>query len=128
MLVVRWADSLAVVAAKGWERLATIVGRERLRLGYRSLRAFAAESGLSPRTLDSIEHHRKTSYDPATLSALESALGWRVGSVERVLKGLDPQPIEDKDLEVLLAAWPKLPPSARRMLAIQAAEGARAED
>lgn len=111
-----------------WERLATVVARERMRLGYRSLPAFAAASGLSARTLDSIEHYRKTSYDPATLSALESALGWRTGSVERVLRGLDPEPIEDKDLQVLLAAWPKLSPSARRMMAIQAAEGARAED
>lgn len=101
---------------------------ERLRQGHRSLAAFAAASGLSRTTVDSLEHGRKESYDPATLSTLEGALGWRAGSVERVLSGLDPQPVEDADLAAVTNAWPRLSAGSRRMLAILATEAARARE
>lgn len=94
----------------------------RAALGY-SIAQLAAVSGLSTSTLDSIEHNRKVSYDPATLAALESALRWRSGSVDRVLRGLEPLPMEDPDLEAVIAAWPRLSPGARRMLRILAVEG-----
>lgn len=97
----------------------------RLHQGHRSMAAFAASSGLSRTTVDSIEHGRKTSYDPGTLAALEDALGWQPGSVERVLHGLDPLPIEDPDLAAVLNAWPRLSAGSRRILAIAATEAAR---
>jgi transcriptional regulator with XRE-family HTH domain len=102
------------------------VTTQRAYLGY-SLAQLASISGLSTSTLDNVEHGRKTSYDPATISALERALRWQHGSVERILNGLEPQPMQDPDLDALIAAWPKLSPGARRMLRILATEGARAE-
>jgi hypothetical protein len=100
----------------------------RLRQGHRSIAAFAAATGLSRTTLDSIEHARKYAYDPATLATLEGALGWQAGSVERVLAGLDPQPVEDPDLAAVTNAWPRLSSGSRRMLAILATEAARTRE
>lgn len=100
----------------------------RLRQGHRSLAAFAAATGLSRTTLDSIEHARKNSYDPATLAVLEGALGWQAGSVERVLSGLEPLPVEDPDLTAVTNAWPRLSAGSRRMLAILATEAARTRE
>lgn len=77
--------------------------------------------------MDSIEHARKTSYDPGTFATLEDALGWQPGSVERVLHGLEPQPVEDPDLAAVMNNWAKLSPGSRRMLAILATEAARRE-
>lgn len=114
-----------------WERLGARVTAERVRRGYRSMAAFAAMSGLSTSTLDSLEHGRKESYDPATIAALERALeralGWRTGSVQRVLSGLEPLPDGDPDLTALLDVWPRLSGGSRRMLRILATEAARAE-
>lgn len=113
--------------SSSWERLGALVTAERVRRGHRSLAAFAAASGLSTSTLDSIEFGRKTSYSPTTISALEHALGWRTGSVERVLKGLEPQLDEDPDLTAVIDAWPQLSAGSRRMLRILATEAARAD-
>lgn len=110
-----------------WVRLGAQVTAERVRRGHRSLAAFSAASGLSTSTLDSIEYGRKSSYSPATLSALEYALGWKAGSVDRVLRGLEPQRDEDPDLTALLDAWPRLSAGSRRILRILATEGARME-
>lgn len=114
--------------AERWERLGRLVTTARLHQGHRSLAAFAAATGLSRTTLDSIEHGRKTSYDPATLATLEGALGWRAGSVERVLAGLEPQPVEDPDLDAVTSAWPRLSAGSRKMLAILATEAARTRE
>lgn len=111
-----------------WERLGQLVTAERVRRGHRSLAAFAVASMLSRTTLDSIEHGRKASYDPGTLATLEVALGWRAGSVERVLSGLEPQSVEDPDLTAVTNAWPRLSAGSRRMLAILATEAARTRE
>lgn len=105
-----------------WSSLGDHVTATRAALGY-SIAQLAAVSGLSTSTLDSIEHARKTSYDPATFAALERALRWRSGSVDRVLRGLEPQPLQDADLEAIIAARSRLSPGARRMLRILATEG-----
>jgi transcriptional regulator with XRE-family HTH domain len=112
---------------RGWARLGARVTAQRVRLGYRSVRSFAAALGMSTTTVDSIEHGRKSSYDPSTIAAIEHALGWQPGSAERVVRGLEPQPIEDPDLTAVLDAWPRLSPGSRRMLGILATEAARAE-
>ena len=121
------APTLSSVANSGWDRLAEHVTARRAYLGY-SIAQLAAVSGLSTSTVDSLEHSRKSSYDPATLAALERALRWTPESVARVLRGLDPQPQTDPDLDALLAAWPRLSPGARRILRILATEGYRAEN
>jgi len=110
-----------------WERLGRRVTSERARRGYRSLAAFAQAAGLSTSTVDSIEHWRRQGYDPNTLAKLEHALGWRSGSVARVLNGLEPLPDEDPDFTAIRELWPRLPPGSRRMLRILAIEAARAE-
>lgn len=120
------ATTLIPVVHRRWDRLAEFVTTQRAALGL-SIAQLSKVSGLSTSTLDSVEHHRKTAYDPATLAALERSLRWRGGSVERILNGMDPQPIQDPDLEAVIAAWPRLSPGARRMLRILATEGARAE-
>jgi transcriptional regulator with XRE-family HTH domain len=110
-----------------WLRLGKRVTAERIRRGYRSLAAFAAAAELSTSTVDNIEHGRKSSYDPGTLAVLEQALGWRAGSVERVLRGLEPEYDQDPDLTAVIEAWPHLSPGARRMIRVLAVEGARAD-
>lgn len=120
-------DTLTLVPHRRWDHLAEQVVTQRAYLGY-SIAQLAVISGLSTSTLDSVEHNRKSSYDPATLAVLERALRWRPGSVERVLKGFEPQPLQDPDLDAVIAAWPRLSPGARRMLRILAVEGARAEN
>lgn len=57
------------------------------------------------------------------MAALERALRWRSGSVDRALKGLEPLLVEDPDLEAIIAAWPKLSRGARRMLRVLAESG-----
>lgn len=120
------ATTLTPVATNGWHRLAEHVTAQRAYLGY-SIAQLAAVSGLSTSTVDSLEHARKTSYDPGTIAALERALRWKPGSVERILKGLEPQQVQDPDLEAIIAVWPRLSPGARRILRVLATEGARAE-
>jgi hypothetical protein len=110
-----------------WKRLGAAVTAERVRLGHRTLVGFARAAGLSKTTVDSIESARASSYAPSTLAALEHALGWQPGSVERVLKGLPPLADEDPDLTAVIDAWPQLSAGSRRMLRILAVESARAE-
>lgn len=112
---------------QGWERVAAAVVADRVRRGYRSLAEFAKATGLSTSTVDSIEHARKDRYDPATLAAVENALGWAPGSVERVRKGLGPIYDGDPDLTALIDVWPKLSPGSRRILRLLAQEAARVE-
>jgi transcriptional regulator with XRE-family HTH domain len=118
-------DTLCGVSSD-WERLGKLITAERRRRKL-NMAALSVVSGLGTSTLDNIEHGRKTSYDPGTLSALEDALGWRTGSIERVLSGLEPLPVEDPDLRAVLDAWPGLSAGSRRMLAVLATEAARAD-
>jgi len=113
--------------ASDWKRLGMMVTAERVRRGHRSLAAFSAATGLSTTTLDSIEHGRAKAYSPSTLATLEHFLGWQPGSVDRVLRGLGPEPEDDADLRALIDAWPRLSPGSRRMLALLAIEAAKAE-
>lgn len=103
-----------------------LVAAERARR-RRSVRGFARTIGLSSGTIDNIENHRKTSYDPTTISTLEYALGWQPGSVDRVLSGLNPQYDTDPDLTAVIDAWPQLSSGSRRMLRILAVEGGRTD-
>jgi transcriptional regulator with XRE-family HTH domain len=91
-------EAMAQPNDKDWHRLARMVVSRRVALGYRQRQAFAEQAGLSLRTLDNIEHARRTSYDAATLATLEQALQWEPDSVESILDGGDalPPPATDE--------------------------------
>ncbi|NUP33631.1 MAG: helix-turn-helix domain-containing protein [Streptomycetaceae bacterium] len=111
---------------EGWGRLGRRVAVERGR-HYRSRAAFARAAGIGARTLGDVEKGRRSNYSDATLSAIESALGWEPGTCLRIVQGgkvrrdIDPQTIR------LLDAWRTLPPEARELLIVLAerANGAR---
>lgn len=70
-----------------WAALARAVTDRRVELGHRTLRSFAAASGLSTKTLGEIEGAKRSSYDRATLAQIEQALRWPAGTVVAVLRG-----------------------------------------
>jgi transcriptional regulator with XRE-family HTH domain len=93
-----------------------MVRAERIRLGDRTIGDLAARSGLSSGTVANLERGTRTRYQPETLAAIEAALGWAHGSVEKVLAGGRPTREQDPDLAALLAAWPHLDARGRRAL------------
>lgn len=74
-----------------WERLAQHVVARRLELGHKQRQGLADAAAVSLRTLGDIEKARRTSYDPNTIAALENALGWEPGTVNRVVAGHEPR-------------------------------------
>jgi transcriptional regulator with XRE-family HTH domain len=105
------------VSHPGWLALGRLVVRERRAQRFRTRREFAAHIGISTRTLDSLETGAREAYSADTIAAVEIALGWEPGSVERVVAGSTPSPVRDPELDRLLRAWRALPVEARRMLA-----------
>jgi transcriptional regulator with XRE-family HTH domain len=99
-----------------WARLGEAIRAERIRLGYRSLGAFAARVGVSPGTVGNLERGARDRYQPETLAAVEAALAWSPGSVDAILKGGKATREADEDLAAVLAAWPRLDRRARRAL------------
>jgi len=109
----------------GWGRVGERIDRERIRLGHRTLAGFARSAGIGKSTLDNLIHARKTSYDSATLAAVEKALCWQPGSIERIGRGSEPIPDQDSDLTALLEIWPQLDTSIKRTLLMVAMESLR---
>lgn len=85
----KWHDDPVgtVDVPEEWRVLGRKVTDRRVELGHRTLRAFAAASGLSTKTLSEIESGKRASYDRATLAQLEQALGWSSGTIGTVLAG-----------------------------------------
>ena len=78
------------------KELAEAVKARRLELGYGTRRALAAAAHLSERSMQQIENGEKGSYRSDTLIAIDRALGWTLGSAERVLHSGDrPVPVSD---------------------------------
>lgn len=100
----------------GWEDVGRRIAAERARR-WRHRSAFAAVTGLSVRTLADLETGARTRYQPATLSAVEVALGWTAGSIEEMAYGGRPRRAFDRELTRVVDAWPHLSPDARLMLA-----------
>lgn len=73
-----------------WKLLADYAARRRAELGLSQVEA-AQRGPLSLDRLQSIEGAKRTSYRLGTLLALERALGWAEGSVERILAGGEPR-------------------------------------
>lgn len=92
---------------------------------WRTRRDFAHATGLSTRVLDDLEAGRRARYQPTTLAAVESALGWAPGSCERIVAGLRPRRETDPTLVRLLDVWPRLSPDARLVLVLFAEAATR---
>jgi transcriptional regulator with XRE-family HTH domain len=78
-----------------WSHLGRLVRERRTELGLTQAEVQTA-GGPSPATLYLIEIGRRGSYRPQVLRRLERALGWRAGSVRRVLAGGQPM-LEGED-------------------------------
>lgn len=70
------------VAGRGWKRVADLVVAARLKHGYDTQPAFAAASGVSPRTIGTLERGNPVS--PRTLRAVETKLGMSPGYLDDV--------------------------------------------
>jgi hypothetical protein len=79
-----------MATGRDWERLAACVRERRTDLGLTQEDVRSA-GGPSTATMRLIEGALQTSYQPAILARLENALGWRRGSVRRILAGGDPE-------------------------------------
>lgn len=105
-----------------WERLGDYVVARRTALGMRDRRALAAVTGVSDRTLGTLENGKRVS--PSTLGAVENQLGWVPGSCRRILAGGEPvlltpggaQPQYDDPTLQHIAKTPGLPPEVVRGL------------
>jgi transcriptional regulator with XRE-family HTH domain len=103
------------VTRQGWTHLGEIIQRERKRRRLTQAQ-FADAIGLKPRTISNIERAAKESYDPSTIDAIELAMRWQVGSVDRVVNGQSPileREAEDALTERMRELWPRLSPDAR---------------
>jgi transcriptional regulator with XRE-family HTH domain len=78
-----------------WSRLGRLVRDRRTELGLTQAEVHTA-GGPSPATLYLLETGGRDSYRPQVLRRLERALGWRAGSVRRVLAGGQPM-LEGED-------------------------------
>jgi transcriptional regulator with XRE-family HTH domain len=81
------------VDAQDWSYLGRVVRDRRADLGLTQAEVSNA-GGPSPATLYLLESGRRDLYRPQILRRLERALGWRAGSVRRVLAG--GQPVLDR--------------------------------
>ena len=114
-----------------WSRLGRLVRERRTDLGLTQAEIHGA-GGPSPATLYLLEAGRRGSYRPQVLRRLERALGWRAGSIRRVLAGgqpvLDdaeeiPSPVRDDrarvpDAQAWMASFRRLPISPHDKLLI----------
>lgn len=104
------------VASSGWVELGRLVKRERNRRHLDQV-TFALEIGLKSRTLISeIERGVRDNYDIETITLIEIALGWRSGSVERVVSGRKPLVEVDPIMAEFRVYWERL--SADRKAAL----------
>ena len=76
------------MANPDWQRLGSFVIARRMALGIKDRRVLKKISGLSDRTIGTLE--RGGSVNGATLGAIENALGWEPGSARRILEGGEP--------------------------------------
>jgi len=73
-------------AQDDWLHLAHLVRERRMELGLTQAQVHSA-GGPAPATLYLLENGCRSSFSPQILRRLERALGWRAGSIRRVLAG-----------------------------------------
>lgn len=79
------------------DALARAVRSRRLELGITTVKELAKIGRFTPKTASVIENGHKSTFRPATLSALDSALRWAPGSAQAVLDGGEPSPLPESD-------------------------------
>jgi hypothetical protein len=72
--------------------------------------------GISHSQLRNIENGYRDRYDPDTITLIETAMGWHVGSVQRIVAGGRPAYMEDRRLAQFRVAWRRLPPDVQDVL------------
>lgn len=89
-----------------WKRVAEAVARRREQRGWTQADV-AARGGLSLDRVQAVEAGRGENLRVRTLISLTRGLEWSINSVDRIMKGLDPVPIESLRGEGLLreAIW-----------------------
>lgn len=70
---------------ESWEAAGQAIISRRVELGMRTRQVFAEKSQLSVKTLGELERGDRTSYDPATLAAVEQALEWPAGHIRWIV-------------------------------------------
>lgn len=109
--------------AEDWRRLGATIRAERNRNpAWRRRSRFAAACGLSARTIEALETGERTNFSSETLTAIETTLGWKPGSIRRVLHGLSAVREDDERLARLCLLWPRLSADAQRLLVALAEE------
>lgn len=92
------------MADEGWARLGRVVADRRLELGL-SVRAAAARAGINRATWGTLEDgDRRLSKHLWT--AVEEALFWEPGSIDRIIAGGDPTPRRNPHPETIEPALP----------------------
>lgn len=100
---------------EAWERLGQHLQQRRPQIDsrYRIRRVFAAENGLTDKTVQEIENAYRTTFTPVMLSTIEAAYRLKPGAIEDVLAGGEFEPVEP----VVRVSQPKLtvpdPPGLR---------------
>lgn len=74
--------------AEDWGRLAQYVTSARMAAGLTSRDALATATGVTERTLFTLEKGRRVGDN--TLTAVELAVGWKPGSAHKILAGGEP--------------------------------------
>lgn len=79
-----------------WERLGALLVARRVELGHTKRLTWARDVlGLThDRTQSDLENARRTNYDAATLAQVEQQYMWSFGSIQRVLAGGNPEPLD----------------------------------
>lgn len=93
LIVPVYSATMAGMVGEDLPRLAKAVVRRRVELGYKTREDFAAAVGLSVRTLGDIERARRLVGD-SSVAAVETALGWKLGSFEAILDCREPELVE----------------------------------
>lgn len=110
-------DHAVTDAGAGWARLGRLITFERGRR-WRTRGDFARATGVSVRLLADLETGERSNYQPATLAAVEAALGWAPGTCEHVVAGGRIRREADPHLQRILDAWPNLDEDAKILLAL----------
>ena len=97
------------------ERLGELVRERRRALGYRTVEDFAVATGVSRRTLGTLERGEARVSDD-TAAAIERILRWAPGSVEAILQGGRPSEDPGVDLQRIADEWPHLTDRERAIL------------
>lgn len=99
-----------------WRRVAGYVREARIAARYPTYDGFARVVHLSPSTLGNIENARRTGYSAATKQSIEDGLGWRHGSIDKILEGGQPSPLRDPYMQRILAVWDDLQEQTKKFI------------